>query len=372
MTKAKLKFSKQDNAYMKMALDLSRRGLGRTSPNPSVGCVIVKDGHVIGRGWTSDGGRPHGEINALQQENDVRNATVYVTLEPCAHHGNTPPCAEALVEAGVSKVIVATGDPDTRVSGKGIEILQNAGIEVFEGLMKEEADKINQGFFLKVTDKRPLITVKIASSEDGKIAKIKDEQSWVTGPGARMRGHLYRANHDAILVGINTVLIDDPMLDCRIAGLSSQSPIRIILDSHLRLRTASKICETAREIDTWVMTLCQDREKITSLEAKGISVIKIDKNAEGRISLTHVSEVLAKRGITRLLSEGGAQVNASLIKEGLVDHLIWFKSTESIGATGVNALYDISITELGDYLNLTLIDEGVVGEDNWQEFMTER
>jgi len=370
MTKANSLFSIADHAFMKMALDLSRRGLGKTSPNPSVGCVIVKNDHIIGRGCTSDGGRPHGEINALSQAKNVNGATVYVTLEPCAHHGNTPPCAEALVSAGVSKVIVATGDPDSRVSGKGVDILKNSGIAVLEGLLKEEADLINQGFLLKVTDKRPLITVKIASSNDGKIAKNEGEQTWVTGPEARLRGHLYRANHDAILVGINTVLIDDPMLDCRIPGLSSQSPIRIVLDSQLRILENSKICETAKDIETWVMTLNQDKEKILRLETKGITVIKVEENDEGQTSLTHIMEVLARRGITRVLSEGGAMVNASLIKAGLVDRIIWLKSSESIGATGVNALYDIPITELNRYLNLNLYDEGKVGEDIWLEYIT--
>lgn len=370
MTKVNSKFSQNDYAYMKMALDLSKRGLGKTSPNPSVGCVIVKNDHIIGRGWTSDGGRPHGEINALSNAKDTNGATVYVSLEPCAHYGNTPPCAEALVEAGISKVFVATGDPDTRVSGKGIAILKNAGIEVIEGLLKKDADLINQGFFLKVTDKKPLITVKLATSDDGMIAKVEGEQSWVTGPEARMRGHLYRASHDAILVGINTVLIDDPMLDCRIPGLSSHSPVRIILDSQLRILANSKICETAKDIETWVMTLNQDQEKISRLEAKGITVIKVEENEEGRTSLKNVMEVLARRGITRVLSEGGGMVNASLFKANLVDRIIWFKSSESIGATGVNALYDIPITELDRYLNLTLCDEGKVGEDIWQEFIT--
>lgn len=372
MTKANPVYTNADNAYMRTALELSKRGLGKTSPNPSVGCVIVKEGHIIGRGWTSDGGRPHGEVNALLQAKDPRNATVYVTLEPCAHHGNTPPCAEALIEAGVSKVFIAASDPDSRVSGKGVEILQNAGIEVIEGLMQEEAKLINQGFLLKITDQRPLITVKIASSLDGKIAKNEGEKCWVTGPEARMRGHLYRANHDAILVGINTVLIDDPMLDCRVPGLLHQSPIRIVLDSHLRILTTNKICDTANKIDTWVMTLSDDVEKIARLEAKGVAVIKVDENEEGQVSLKHVISILAKRGITRLLSEGGAQVNASLVRTKLVDRIIWFKSTESIGEMGVNALYDIPITELEHYFNLSLIDEGKAGEDNWQEFITER
>jgi len=360
-------FTPEDVAYMKMALDLSRRGLGHVAPNPSVGCVLVKDGHIIGRGWSGQGGRPHAEVYALNSAGIAHGATAYVTLEPCAHFGKTPPCAEALVNADIAKIFIATGDPDPRVSGKGIAILEDAGIEVCEGLLKEEADLINQGFFQSITENKPLVTVKLATSKDGKIAKKQGEQAWVTGPEARIRGHLYRANHDAIMVGINTVVVDNPSLDCRTNGLEDRSPIRIVLDSELRIPLESKLCDTSIQ-PTWIMTQSDNQGKIKILENKGIKVFVVSKNQDGGLDLNEVMTVLAKEGITRLLSEGGGQVNASLMKAGLIDRIIWFKSSESIGTTGVNALYDIPIEKLSDYVTLSVLDEGMVGADHWQEF----
>lgn len=367
MTKDNSPYTLADNAYMKMALDLSRRGLGLVAPNPAVGCVIVKDGHIIGRGWTGKGGRPHAEVIALSNAGDATGACVYVTLEPCAHFGKTPPCAEAVVKAGVKKVIIATGDPDPRVSGKGVAILEAAGIEVCQGLLKLEADLVNQGFFQKVKIKRPLVTVKLATSKDGKIARKEGKQTWVTGPEARMRGHLCRANHDAIMVGINTVLVDNPSLDCRISGLQGRSPIRIVLDSKLRVPLDSKLCDTSTQ-STWVMTASDDKAIIQSLENKGVKVFKVLINAQGELDLNQVMAVLAKEGITRLLSEGGGRVNASLMRAGIIDRIIWFKSSESIGETGLNALYDISIEDLDQYITLSPLDEGTTGSDHWCEF----
>ncbi len=368
MTKADHTFSEEDHAYMKMALNLARRGLGTVAPNPAVGCVIVKDGHVIGRGWTGKGGRPHAETIALKRAINAAGSTAYVTLEPCAHHGETPPCAEALVVAGVKKVIIATVDPDPRVKGGGIKILKEAGVEVDLGLMKVEAETINQGFFQRVTENRPLVTVKIASSQDGKIAKNKGEQTWITGPEARRRGHLYRANHDAIMVGIGTALIDDPMLDCRIAGLHDRSPIRIVIDTNLRINAGSKLCETANDIPLWIMTASEDKKKKQRLKEKGVKIFQINVNEFDQLDLGKVMNTIADQGITRLLCEGGAQLNASLIRASLVDRLVWFKSADSIGENGVSALYDIAINDLDHYLKLTLMDEGKTGDDQWQEF----
>lgn len=368
MTKADITFTEDDYAYMKMALDLSRRGLGFVYPNPAVGCVIVKNNHVIARGWTGNGGRPHAETIALSRTADGEGSTVYVTLEPCSHHGETPPCAEALIEAKVTKVIIATGDPDPRVSGDGIKILEQAGIEVELGLMKEEADFIHQGFFQKTEQMRPLVTVKVASSKDGKISKSEGEQNWVTGPISRRRGHLYRANHDAIMVGIGTALIDDPMLDCRTPGLSDRSPIRVLLDTDLRIPASSKLCKSSKDIPLWIMTNCDDQEKIAKLIKCGAEIFHVETNQDGKLDLEHVMKLLAGQGITRLLSEGGAQLNASLFRAGLVDRLIWFKSDLTVGENGVNALYDMAINDLDQHLNLSLLGEGTTGSDHWQEF----
>lgn len=368
MTKVNQSSVNDDYAYMKMALNLARRGLGITGPNPSVGCVLVRDGHVIGRGWTAAGGRPHAETIAIANAKNAKGATAYVTLEPCAHYGNTPPCAEALVEAGVSRVVIATGDPDPRVSGGGIKILENAGIQVDFGLMKGEADFINQGFLQKFTKQRPLVTLKIASSADGKIAAKEGAQTWITGPKSRRRGHLYRANHDAIMIGIGTALTDNPTLDCRIKGLEDRSPVRVLLDTNLRIPLDSKLCQTARETPLWIMTSCFDERKYAALEKKEIKIFCIDKDDRNLVDLNMVLKTLMNQGINRVLSEGGGKLNASLIKASLVDRLIWFKSADSIGEKGVDALYDIPADELSQYLNLSLIGSGITGEDRWQEF----
>ena len=361
-------FSEDDKAYMKMALDLSRRGHGTVSPNPSVGCVIVKSGHIIGRGWTAAGGRPHAETIALKNAGNAENSTAYVTLEPCSHFGKTPPCAEALVNAKLSKVIIATTDPDPRVSGDGIKILEKAGIIVELGLCKKEADFIHQGFFQKLSQKSPLVTIKIASSKDGKIAKNKGNKNWVTSQQSRRRGHLYRANHDAIMVGIGTALIDDPMLDCRVDGLEDRSPIRVVVDTELRIKAESKLCKTAKDIPLWIMTSSFNEQKYAMLEKAGARVFCLERDDQNRVNLHHAMKTLVREGVTRLLSEGGAQLNASLIKASLVDRLLWFKPDDLIGEKGVNALYDIAIKELENHLELSLVDEGQTGPDHWQEF----
>ena len=369
MKKNSKRCSQQDTHFMKMALDMSRRSLGITHPNPSVGCVIVKDSHVIGRGWTSRGGRPHAEINALDYASgEAVNSTVYVTLEPCSHHGKTSPCADALVNAKVSRVVIATIDPDPRVSGKGIKIMEDAGIDVEVGLHNEEANRINKGFFHKITLNRPLLTVKIASSKDGKIAHKENKQSWVTGPESRKRGHLYRANHDAIMVGVGTVQVDDPMLDCRINGLEDCSPIRVIVDTDLRCGLDTKLCTSATKIPLWIMTCSKDAKKIAKFENVGAKIFTLDKDRNGYVEIDQVMKALAEQGVTRVLSEGGGKLNASLIKAGLVDRLLWFKSEETIGENGINALYDIDVNKLDQHLNFILIAEGKTGLDSWQEF----
>ncbi len=368
MTKANPTFSNDDHAFMKMALGLARRGLGTTAPNPAVGCVLVQDGYVIGRGWTAEGGRPHAETIAIENAKKADGATAYVTLEPCAHHGKTPPCAEALATVGVARVVIATDDPDPRVSGGGIKILEEAGIKVDVGLCRPEADTINQGFFQRFDKQRPLVTVKIASSVDGKIAAKKDTQTWITGPEARMRGHLYRANHDAIMIGIGTALVDDPTLDCRVPGLEHRSPIRVLLDTDLRIPLDSKLLKTVDRFPLWIMTSSFDEDKYKAFEEKGARIFCLERDERNLIDLKMVMKTLVKQGITRILSEGGSKLNASLIKASLVDRLLWFKSSDSIGENGLDALYGIPINELDQHINLSLLDAGISGADEWQEF----
>src|SRR6266446_3099076 len=244
-----------DVGHMRAAIALARRGLGDVWPNPAVGCVIVRKGRVVGRGWTQPGGRPHGETVALARAGvAATGATAYVTLEPCCHWGKTPPCADALIAAGLRRVVVALEDPDPRVAGAGIERLRAAGIEVEVGLCAAEAAEINAGFLQRVRLGRPLVTLKLATSLDGRIATAGGESRWITGPLARERAHLLRATHDAILVGTDTVLADDPRLTCRVPGLSRRSPVRVVIDRHLRISPGARLIAEARQVPTSVVT----------------------------------------------------------------------------------------------------------------------
>jgi diaminohydroxyphosphoribosylaminopyrimidine deaminase/5-amino-6-(5-phosphoribosylamino)uracil reductase len=322
---------------MQHALRLAGRALGRVAPNPAVGCIIVSpDGRVVGRGHTRDGGRPHAEAVALMQAGfEARGATAFVTLEPCAHHGQTPPCAEALVKAGVARVVAAIEDPDRRVSGRGFAFLRDAGVEVSVGQMADEAASINAGFFLRVCERRPVVTLKIAATLDGRIAAASGESKWITGEEARRFGHLLRAQHDAILVGIRTALADDPELSCRLAGLESYSPIRIVLDSRLQLDAESKLARGARSVPTLVFTTAGGGER---LRAMGVDIVRVEGDPAGRPDLRKVLENLAERGITRLLVEGGAAMHAAFLDRGYADRLEIFRAPSVLGGAGKAAI----------------------------------
>ncbi len=294
-----------DEAFMKSALNLATRGLGNVWPNPAVGCVIVKDNTVIGRGWTQPGGRPHAETEALARAGDAaQGATAYVTLEPCAHHGQTPPCAQALIDAGIARVVIALEDPDERVSGNGIKMLKTAGIEVTQNICRQEALEINEGFFLRILKNRPLFTMKMATSLDGRIAVHTGESQWITEAPTRQQGHLLRANHDAIMVGIGTATEDNPQLTCRLPGLENHSPVRIVVDRRMRLPLTSNLVIQAQDIPTWMITLGdQDDIRAEAYREAGIEMITPDDVSEmdGGITLSWVAEELAKRGLTRVL-----------------------------------------------------------------------
>jgi diaminohydroxyphosphoribosylaminopyrimidine deaminase / 5-amino-6-(5-phosphoribosylamino)uracil reductase len=332
---------------MQHALGVARRGLGRVAPNPAVGCVIVSaDGLVVGRGFTQPGGRPHAETVALEQAGAAaRGATVYVTLEPCSHHGQTPPCADALVGAGIARAVVALEDPDPRVNGKGIAMLRDAGIDARVGVEKDAAAELNEGFFLRVKKGRPLVTLKIAQSLDGRVATSSGESKWITGEEARRFGHLLRAQHDAILVGIGTVIADDPELTCRLPGLERFSPTRVVLDTRLRLGETSKLAKSAKDIPTLVFTVTRGGD---ALRAAGVEVVTVAKDARGRPDIEAVLRALAQRGITRLLVEGGASVHASFLDRGLADRLEVFRAPLALGGAGhasIDALAAFSLTE---------------------------
>jgi diaminohydroxyphosphoribosylaminopyrimidine deaminase/5-amino-6-(5-phosphoribosylamino)uracil reductase len=363
-----------DLAMMRGALALARRGLGTVWPNPSVGCVIVKDGHVIGRGWTSRGGRPHGETEALRRADAAAHgATAYVTLEPCSHWGKTPPCADALIAAGLRRVVIALEDLDRRVAGTGIEVLRKAGLAVEIGLCAAEAAELNAGFLQRVRLGRPLVTLKLATSLDGRIATAAGESRWITGPPARERAHLLRAMHDAILVGTDTVLADDPQLTCRLPGLADRSPVRIVLDRQLRIPPTARVIAEARQVPTWVVTLgSADPGRQKSLRDAGVEVIAIELDAAGAIDLAAALGELGKRGLTRLLVEGGGRLAAALLRAQLVDRLIWFHAPLLLGGDGVPAVAALEMGGLTDMPRFERLATETVGEDGVTVFRARR
>ena len=349
-------FTDEDYGHMQAALGLARRHLGRVWPNPSVGCVVVRDGVVLGRGVTAPGGRPHGEPQALAQAGEqARGATVYVSLEPCNHHGKTPPCSEALIAAGVARIVVACEDPDPRVSGGGIRRLREAGIRVDVGLCAADALEVNFGFISRILKGRPGVTLKLATSLDARVATATGHSQWITSPESRARGHLLRANHDAILVGIGTVLADDPELTCRLPGLEAASPVRIVLDSALRLPATAKLVQGATSVaPTWVVTLAgADQARAAALEASGVRVLRVDADGTGRLSLAAVLTALAGQGITRLLVEGGPTVATGFLKAGLVDRVEWFRAPLLIGGDGLPAVGALDADLLSQALRLS-------------------
>jgi diaminohydroxyphosphoribosylaminopyrimidine deaminase/5-amino-6-(5-phosphoribosylamino)uracil reductase len=339
-----------DLALMRAALALARRGLGAVWPNPAVGCVIARDGRVLGRGWTQPGGRPHAETEALRRAGDAaRGATLYTSLEPCCHWGKTPPCAEAVIAAGVARVVTALEDPDPRVAGGGFARLRAAGLAVEVGLAAEEAAEINAGFISRVRHGRPMVTLKLASSLDGRIATATGDSRWVTGPAARERAHLLRASHDAVMVGIGTAAADDPELTCRLPGLEDHSPVRIVIDRQLRLSPKSRLSAGARTVPAWVLTLRPvDPRRRDALVAKRVEVIEVDGDGAGGIDIAAALAALGARGITRLLVEGGAGLAALLLRAGLVDRLAWFHAPSLIGSDGVPAIEALGLAKISD------------------------
>lgn len=345
---------KYDNAakiihesHMDAALNLAQRGLGNVWPNPAVGCVIVKNNRVIGRGWTAFGGRPHAETEALRNAGqDVLGSTVYVTLEPCNHYGKTPPCVDALIDAGIKKIVIATLDPDDRVSGKGIKRLENAGIDVEVGIAQAQAEKINQGFFLRVGNSRPFITLKMATTLDGKIATQSGESKWITGELSRKFSHKLRACHDAVLVGSGTVVADNPSLICRLPGFQNKHKLRIIVDGRLRTPLNGELAQTAKEVPVLIYTHSKNKkQKIKKLESLGVKIVVLEKNGK-HLDIKELMKEISSLGITRLLIEGGGVLNSSLMANDLVDEIAWFRSPCILGNDGVPAIENLGLDKL--------------------------
>ena len=352
-----------DQRFMAHALGLGQRGLGRTWPNPAVGCVIVNGTRIVGRGWTQPGGRPHAEVMALRQAGQgARGATAYVTLEPCAHHGKTPPCADALIAAGIARVVTAITDPDPRVSGKGHASLRAAGIDVTENVLTDQARAANAGFLKRVTRDLPFVTLKLATTIDGRIATNTGESRWITSPQSRRAVHALRLSHDAVLIGAGTARADDPDLTVRDIGAGYQ-PIRIVIDPRLSHQHQSRLGQTAKTNPVW---LCHTSEAPQYARKAWVDtgVTLIDCSAENaQVNLTDALHKLATLGLTRIFCEGGAALAASLIRDRLVDDLITFTAGKLIGAGGHPAIAALPDAPLKDLPALSLLQTHQIGPD---------
>jgi len=361
-----------DARYMALALTLGRRNLGHTWPNPAVGAVVVKDGLILGRGWTQEGGRPHAEVEALRHakknapDGDLKGATMYVTLEPCSHHGKTPPCADAIVRAGLKRVVSALEDPNPEVSGKGHERLRAKGIAVDIGLNADEARHAHVGHITRIGQARPFVTLKLAVSADGKAALAGRKPVTLSSEPARTRVFQMRGQSDAILVGIGTVLSDNPQLTCRLPGMDERSPVRVLLDARLRVPMSVTLVATVRDVPTWVF--CSTKASPIAediLQQKGCKVFRVDES-DGKLDLAQVLKTLGEQGITRLMVEGGPTVAASFVAADLVDEAVLLHSEKTVGDDGIDALQGLPLSALTD--KLMALGSETVGSDRVETF----
>lgn len=354
---------------MRSALALGRRGLGRTRPNPSVGCVIARGGRVLARARTADGGRPHAEALALDAAGeDARGADLYVTLEPCAHYGATPPCADAILAAGLRRVVIALGDPDPRVNGGGAAALGAGGIAVETGLMAAEAAEDHAGFLTRIRLGRPLVTLKLAASLDGRIATGESESRWITGPDARAQVHRLRARADAVVIGVGSAISDDPSLDVRLPGLEDREPSAIVFDSSLHLPPDGRLAAQARA--RCVMVVASESavraaaSRAAALEAAGVQILIAPPDAAGRADAAAALRMLGDLGYGRLLVEGGGRLAASLLGADLVDRLIVMHAPLMLGGDGVPAVDALPPAALAAMPRFAVIGRSAAGEDS--------
>ena len=355
--------SDNDRRYMSLALGLARRGLGRVWPNPAVGCVIVKADRIVGRGWTQAGGRPHAETVALAQAGAAaRGATAYVSLEPCAHHGRTPPCAEALIGAGVARVVSALEDPDARVAGRGHATLSEAGVAVEIGVMRAEAETLQKGFLARIRQGRPTVTLKLAMSVDGRIATASGESRWITGPEARRRVHAMRATHDAVLIGAGTARADDPDLTVRGLGVTHQ-PVRLVLSRMLDLAGVRRLHATARDVPVWLIhgAAAPEAARRHWSEA-GARLIEAPETADGFLASGFLG-ALASEGITRIFCEGGGQLAATLLQDDVVDEIALFTAGLALGSDARPGIAPLGLAALADAERFRLVTVERVGDD---------
>jgi len=365
--------SHQDERFMDLALALGRRGLGKAWPNPAVGAVVVDTSGavpvIVGRGWTQPGGRPHAEVEALRRAGArAHRATLYVTLEPCSHYGKSPPCADAIIAAGIARVVSAIADPNPEVAGQGHALLAAHGVAVEVGLRAEAARRAHAGHFSRVRDGRPYVTLKLAVSADDKAGRAGRKPAPITGEPARARVHLMRAMNDAILVGVGTALADDPQLTCRLPGLAARSPVRAVLDTALRLPETAALVRTARSTPVWVVAGPAARaEAERRLCGHGVEVLRCGASA-GRIDPAAMMRLLAGRGITRLMVEGGPTVAASLIVADLVDEAAILRAPTALGADGIDALEAMPLATLTASPRFASRGIEAVGEDTIETF----
>jgi len=338
-----------DRRFMQLALTLGRRGQGRTWPNPAVGAVVVKDGIIVGRGWTQAGGRPHAEPEALGRAGEAaRGATLYVTLEPCSHLGKSPPCADAVIAAGIARVVSAIEDPNPDVAGQGHARLRAAGITVETGCGATDAARDHAGHFRRMRDHRPHVILKLAVSADDKIAAKGRKTVAITGDAAQRRVHLLRAQCDAIMVGIGTVLADDPLLTCRLPGMAARSPVRVVLDPQLRIPGESRLVHSARQTPLWLIASeTAEAAAAMRLGAAGAQLIRLPPTSTAPgLDLHAVLRALSERGISRLLVEGGSKIASSFVAAGLVDEFWLLRGPETLGADAVAALDAMPLSTL--------------------------
>ncbi len=356
----------QDERWMAAALRFGRRGMGLAAPNPSVGALIVRDGVVVGRGVTAPGGRPHAEPIAIAEAGQAaRGATLYVTLEPCSHFGATPPCAEAIVAAGIGRVVCALEDPDERVAGRGLTLLRAAGIELSVGAGAAAARRDHRGHILRVAEGRPMVTLKLARTADGFAAGDEhDTRLAITGEAANLRVQVMRSLHDAIMVGIGTARDDDPLLTVRLPRANSR-PLRVILDSHLRLPLQSRLCATSGEFPTLaIATSAAPIEREAALTARGVEVQRVAADASGHVELVEALRLLARRGLTRIFSEGGPRIGAQLIARGLADEVVLLTALKPLGRPGLPALDAPALAALDDRARYREIETAAYGADS--------
>lgn len=355
-----------DKKYINIALNLAMRMVGKTAPNPAVGSVIVKDGTVVGIGATAQNGRPHAETIAIKMAGEqTKNADMYVSLEPCCHEGKTMPCTDAIIQSGIKRIVIACGDPNPIVSGNGIKKLKDSGIEVVSFIEEAAAKEINRGFFYTQLLKRPFITLKIATSLDGKIALQNGKSQWISGEISRKYAHMLRARNDAILIGSNTVKADNPDLTCRLKGLEKFSPVRVILSTKFDFDQNCKIL-TSPNAKSWIFT-----NQIIDKNAKFSPHVKIfncNKNDEGFLDIKEIVTMLANNGITSLIIEGGAKIAAAFLTAQLIDEIVWIKAPIIIGNDGRSAISNLGFEELMQAYKFTSVDKFSLGHDSAEIF----